>query len=215
MTTFHKSNHTVFGGNRGYVGYSKSKRAVEAEERGLCSISQMDKLFVEEVRRMVNELTGENVKLTVSGVREIAKSCPYDEWHHTSMYGNKTKYYSAETIAERIASTMAKEDEEPETVERDEKADSIREAMATAKTTVEVEGCTFSYNVFRSSNGYSIPVDKSLNPKKMSLFIQIVNEGQEENCCSPYLSEWYVENHYDEIAIAVENYNNKLASLIA
>lgn len=214
MTTFHKSTHTVFGGNRGYVGFSKSKRAVEAEERGLCSISQMDRLFVEEVRRMVNELTGEDVKLSVSGVKEIAKGCRYDEWHHTSMYGNKTKYYSAETIAERIASTMAKE-EEPETVERDEEADGIREAMATAKTTVEIDGYTFSYNVFRSSNGYSIPVDKSLNPKKMSLFIQIVNEGQEENSCSPYLNEWYIENHYDEIAIAVEEYNNKLASLIA
>lgn len=94
--TLEKIGRIVYGGNSGYRGYSKSVRAVNAEENGLRNVSQMDLDFLAEVNEMLDNPT------TLS---QIKKEIRYghikpDEWHHTSMYGNKTNYYSAATIAE-------------------------------------------------------------------------------------------------------------------
>lgn len=85
------------GGNRGYVGYSKSVRAVNAEEEGKRSISNFDSAFVENVNNILNSVGANSISLAEA--KRIAKETKPDEWHHTSMYGNKTDYYSPETIA--------------------------------------------------------------------------------------------------------------------
>lgn len=91
------SPRRVFGGNSGYVNYSKSKRAVQAEEEGKRSISHFDRAFVEQVNAILATVGAE--PLTIAKAKRIAQNTQADEWHHTSMYGNKTSYYSPETIA--------------------------------------------------------------------------------------------------------------------
>ena len=88
---------TVYGGNSGYVGYSKSKRAVQAEEEGKRSVSNFDRPFVESVNEILQSVGAEGI--TIAESKRLAKKTRADEWHHTSMYGNKTNYYSPETIA--------------------------------------------------------------------------------------------------------------------
>ena len=90
-----------FGGNSGYVGYSKSKRAVAAEERGLRNKSQMDASFRDSVNTLIVQRGGSPV--TLKAIKDATNKVVADEWHHTSMYGNKTDYYSAETIAAYFA----------------------------------------------------------------------------------------------------------------
>lgn len=91
------SPRRVFGGNSGYVNYSKSKRAVQAESEGKRSISKFDRAFVEQVNAILATVGAE--PLTIAKAKRIAQNTQADEWHHTSMYGNKTFYYSPETIA--------------------------------------------------------------------------------------------------------------------
>ena len=86
-----------FGGNSGYVGYSKSKRAVNAENRGLRSKSEMDSDFLNDVNELIVAYGGNPVSL--AQIKRNLKDIARDEWHHTSKYGNKTDYYSAKTIA--------------------------------------------------------------------------------------------------------------------
>lgn len=91
------SPRRVFGGNSGYVNYSKSKRAVQAEAEGKRSISHFDRAFVEQVNAILATVGAE--PLTIARAKRIAQNTQADEWHHTSMYGNKTNYYSPETVA--------------------------------------------------------------------------------------------------------------------
>ena len=91
------SPRRVFGGNSGYVNYSKSKRAVQAEAEGKRSISHFDRAFVEQVNAILATVGAE--PLTIAKAKRIAQNTQAEEWHHTSMYGNKTFYYSPETIA--------------------------------------------------------------------------------------------------------------------
>ena len=213
---------TIFGGNRGYVGYSKSVRAVEAEERGLKSVSQMDRDFADEVSRMVSEELGEETMLTLKEVREAAKAGRYDEWHHTSMYGNKTKYYSAETVAENIVAAKREQDELNFQDRREREKQLWQAHVASRRGLIANEhGVTVKTkdrsgvndwvtdDVFRSSNGYAIVVDNG--PKKKGWFdVRVLNEGQEEAYYSPYLGEDYIYDHKDEINKAVDEYNARL-----
>lgn len=87
------------GGNSGYIGYSKSVRAVQAEKRGLVNKSQINKDFIDIVNSLIKKNKG-TIKVTVSQVKNNLDRINADEWHHTSKFGNKTYYYSAETIAD-------------------------------------------------------------------------------------------------------------------
>lgn len=91
------SPRRVFGGNSGYVNYSKSVRAVQAEEEGKRSISNFDREFVDNVNALLDIVGAEHI--TITKAKDIARDCTPDEWHHTSMYGNRTNYYSPETVA--------------------------------------------------------------------------------------------------------------------
>lgn len=99
---------TVFGGNSGYSGYSKSKRAIEAEHNGLMNKSQMNKSFVDEVNEIIYE-NGKNRTVTLAEIKRHLTEIQPDEWHHTSMYGNRTNYYSAQNVAEFFIKQMEKE----------------------------------------------------------------------------------------------------------
>lgn len=70
---------TVFGGNSGYVGYSLSKRAAEAKEEGRYPKTEFKKEY-----HITEKSLG---ALTRLGFIDNS------EWHHTSMYGNKTPFY--------------------------------------------------------------------------------------------------------------------------
>ena len=71
-----------FGGNSGYQGYSMSKRAVEARAEG--------KFPKGDFRKEYNITLPSFEMLLALGI--INNS----EWHHTSMYGNRTTFYSWE-----------------------------------------------------------------------------------------------------------------------
>ena len=98
---------TVYGGNSGYVGYSKSKRAVEAERQGMRSVSNFDRDFVDSVNAVLYEVGAKGI--TIAEAMRLAKKAEADEWHHTSMYGNKTNYYSTETIVEEAMDESQRE----------------------------------------------------------------------------------------------------------
>lgn len=70
---------TVFGGNSGYVGYSMSKRAAEAKEEGRYPKTEFRREY---------HITAKSLD-TLTSLGFINNS----EWHHTSMYGNKTPFY--------------------------------------------------------------------------------------------------------------------------
>ena len=53
----------VFGGNRGYVGYSKSKRAVRAESEGMRSVSNFDADFVESVNEILRSVGADDIAI--------------------------------------------------------------------------------------------------------------------------------------------------------
>ena len=70
---------TVFGGNSGYLGYSMSKRAAEAKEEGRYPKTEFRREY---------HITAKSLDMLTS-LGFIDNS----EWHHTSMYGNKTPFY--------------------------------------------------------------------------------------------------------------------------
>lgn len=70
---------TVFGGNSGYVGYSMSKRAAEAKEEGRYPKTEFRREY---------HITAKSLDMLTS-LGFINNS----EWHHTSMYDNKTPFY--------------------------------------------------------------------------------------------------------------------------
>ena len=70
---------TVFGGNSGYVGYSMSKRAADAKEEGRYPKTEFRREY---------HITAKSLDMLTS-LGFIDNS----EWHHTSMYGNKTPFY--------------------------------------------------------------------------------------------------------------------------
>ena len=72
-------SRTVFGGNSGYVGYSMSRRAAQAREDGKFPKTDFKKEY---------KVKEDSLKALVD-----AKVIDDSEWHHTSMYGNRTTFY--------------------------------------------------------------------------------------------------------------------------
>ena len=70
----------VYGGNSGYIGYSMSRRAARARSEGRYPKTDFKKVYglSEKVFK----------RLVDAGVLNDS------EWHHTSMYGNRTTFYS-------------------------------------------------------------------------------------------------------------------------
>jgi hypothetical protein len=166
-----------FGGNSGYVGYSKSVRAVNAEERGLRSKSQIDKNFLEEV----NALLPKENQVTLKQIKDNLKFINADEWHHTSMYGNKTDYYSAENIAEYFRPESEEEIKEREEYEkgkqeeREKREKQEKEILALIPhEPIKFHIQEFEYEclAYKSSNGLYVEIFKNLldKPKDYSYY---------------------------------------------
>ena len=87
---------TTFGGNSGYAGYSESIRSIQAKEDGRYPKTILKKEYGISQKKF-DELLNRGV---------IYKS----EWHHTSMYGNKTEFYSIDNIVLFCLLTDRKDD---------------------------------------------------------------------------------------------------------
>ena len=209
-----------FGGNSGYVGYSKSVRAVDAEERGLRSVSKMDANFKDRVNAILAD-NGVSNPVSLAEIKRIAKGMRGDEWHHTSMYGNRTEYYSAESIAEKIMGKQSETTIDPRIsadLERMPYRESLADKMKTDRDIkIEVdlgngEMYTYTKDAFRSSDGLLFDISKALKeePIEKQSQIRILNTGQVDNR-ELYLPEWYIDDHSKEIAKAVAEYNSALA----
>lgn len=183
-----------YGGNSGYIGYSKSKRAAEAERRGLRNKSQMNREFLEEV----NELLPPERRVTLKKIKENLDNMRYDEWHHTSKYGNKTYYYSAETVAEYFEENSDERKEEKRNKEKHKEwllqclkvaqerlvihAKSYADMLGYVSLEKDKHGNKHAY--FRASNGLVV-VSFNLNEH-----YQFVYEGvlQENNVSDEYVN---------------------------
>lgn len=69
-----------YGGNSGYYGYSMSRRAVEARSEGRFPKTDFKKQY--------------GVSAAAFDILVDLDVINDSEWHHTSMYGNKTTFYS-------------------------------------------------------------------------------------------------------------------------
>ena len=192
-----------FGGNSGYVGYSKSKRAVGAEQRGLRNKSQMDSDFADEVNALIQESNHNAPKVTLKQIRDSLKNIHADEWHHTSMYGNRTNYYSAETIADYF--TPETDEERNAREQRETKkheyysllgkiADEVYDAIPHEK----IDGKYF----FRTSEGHL--VEHTRNTTEFSKRIRLIPNGTDTLVDD--IDEWTYE-HRDEYNKAMAEYN--------
>lgn len=151
-----------FGGNSGYVGYSKSKRAVDAESRGLRNQSQMDSSFADRVNELIQANFPNAPKVTLKQIKDALDNIHADEWHHTSVYGNRTNYYSAETIAEYFTpetedAKRQRESEEQLKAERIELTTEIEkevfEAVPHEYKTFNRNGYDFESAFYRTTDG--------------------------------------------------------------
>ena len=77
--------------NRGYVGWSRSVRASEAERDGKLPLSRA----VKEVAKFCG--------ITQKQARAVCLLIGRCEWHHTSKHFNATDYYDVGDIDEKIA----------------------------------------------------------------------------------------------------------------
>lgn len=74
----------------GYNGFSKSNNAIDAEDRGLMTASQLAKV----AGQQWNRLKG----LKASDVESVVRA---REWHHCSKMYNKVNYFDFESLRER------------------------------------------------------------------------------------------------------------------
>ena len=74
--------YSIFGGNKGYVGYSMSKRAEQARDEGRYPKTDFKREYK----------VGEKPFSILSRIGVIESG----EWHHTSKYGNRTTFHKWE-----------------------------------------------------------------------------------------------------------------------
>ena len=90
--------------NAGYVGYSKSVRAVLAEQDGLMNASQLVQYL-----RKKKLFPGITTKI-------IKQVLPPTEWHHTSKFFNETNYFELATVFQHrkaLRAAIASEKQKP------------------------------------------------------------------------------------------------------
>ena len=220
IDTFYRS---VYGGNSGYVGYSKSVRAVDAESRGLRNKSQMDKPFADRVNEILSE-NGEDTRVTVSQIKRDVDTIEADEWHHTSMYGNRTNYYSPESVARHYSQdklsgyTRRKEEAERRMLAQQAREQSARSEYAEyrrkemekrvslpyeTRKGLRVEGTAgmFDMQVYDGEERLSKRHRKAERDEAIEEVREKVREAEKE---IPSYEQWLGERHPD-IAWEVEN----------
>ncbi|MBQ9705550.1 MAG: hypothetical protein IJV55_05105, partial [Paludibacteraceae bacterium] len=214
---FDESKHDVrfsrvFGGNRGYVGYSKSRRAVDAERRGLRSKSQMDKSFAEEVNGILRERGAEEVSL--SKIKKALGDIRADEWHHTSKFGNRTDYYSAETVADHFTPEEEVPDVRSERDIREERRRVMDDYIYEHLPTEDVETRIGEKKAYKTREGLYVEVTHSLvgpdgNVRDLNEDGRLIAagklSGEGNGVIVDGTDDWYYE-HREEFQRAMEEY---------
>lgn len=85
----HKSSHSMKP--NGYCGNSKSINAINAERSYFYPITSAEKF----IRA---QLAQKGFKITHQRAKELCLEYGTNEWHHTSKYRNRTKYYDTKSI---------------------------------------------------------------------------------------------------------------------
>ena len=200
---------TVFGGNSGYVGYSMSKRAAEAKEEGRYPKT--------EFRREYHITEKSLDMLTRLGFIDNS------EWHHTSMYGNKTPFYG--WAEDEFADDYLKHKKEVDTlckgidpktkqplIEKVEKPQyeykfelpQYNEAATAANPIIEWRHKQIEkYDQFTGFKGYAYETKEK--KKERDAFLHSLNEQMEEK-----IREMLAKDFPDYLAAknAIEAYNN-------
>ncbi|WP_449304352.1 LPD3 domain-containing protein [Prevotella pallens] len=200
---------TVFGGNSGYVGYSMSKRAAEAKEEGRYPKTEFRREY---------HITAKSLDMLTS-LGFIDNS----EWHHTSMYGNKTPFYG--WAEDELADDYLKHKKEIDTlckgidpktkqplIEKVEKPQyeykfelpQYNEAATAANPIIEWRHKQIEkYDQFTGFKGYAYETKEK--KKERDAFLHSLNEQMEEK-----IREMLAKDYPDYLAAknAIEAYNN-------
>ena len=200
---------TVFGGNSGYVGYSMSKRAAEAKEEGRYPKTEFRREY---------HITAKSLD-TLTSLGFIDNS----EWHHTSMYGNKTPFYG--WAEDELADDYLKHKKEIDTlckgidpktkqplIEKVEKPQyeykfelpQYNEAATAANPIIEWRHKQIEkYDQFTGFKGYAYETKEK--KKERDAFLHSLNEQMEEK-----IREMLAKDFPDYLAAknAIEAYNN-------
>lgn len=200
---------TVFGGNSGYVGYSMSKRAVEAKEEGRYPKTEFRREY---------HITAKSLDMLTS-LGFINNS----EWHHTSMYGNKTPFYG--WAEDELAGDYLKHKKEIDTLckgidpktkqpliekvekpqyEREYEMPQYGEAETAANPIIEWRHKQIEkYDQFTGFKGYAYETKEK--KKERDAFLHSLNEQMEEK-----IREMLAKDFPDYLAAknAIEAYNN-------
>ena len=200
---------TVFGGNSGYVGYSMSKRAAEAKEEGRYPKTEFRREY---------HITAKSLDMLTS-LGFINNS----EWHHTSMYGNKTPFYG--WAEDELADDYLKHKKEIDTlckgidpktkqplIEKVEKPQyeykfelpQYNEAATAANPIIEWRHKQIEkYDQFTGFKGYAYETKEK--KKERDAFLHSLNEQMEEK-----IREMLAKDFPDYLAAknAIEAYNN-------
>ena len=200
---------TVFGGNSGYVGYSMSKRAAEAKEEGRYPKTEFRREY---------HITAKSLDMLTS-LGFIDNS----EWHHTSMYGNKTPFYG--WAEDELADDYLKHKKEIDTlckgidpktkqplIEKVEKPQyeykfelpQYNEAATAANPIIEWRHKQIEkYDQFTGFKGYAYETKEK--KKERDTFLHSLNEQMEEK-----IREMLAKDFPDYLAAknAIEAYNN-------
>ena len=200
---------TVFGGNSGYVGYSMSKRAAEAKEEGRYPKTEFKKEY---------HITEKSLDM-LTRLGFIDNS----EWHHTSMYGNKTPFYG--WTEDELADDYLKHKKEIDTlckgidpktkqplIEKVEKPQyeykfelpQYNEAATAANPIIEWRHKQIEkYDQFTGFKGYAYETKEK--KKERDAFLHSLNEQMEEK-----IREMLAKDFPDYLAAknAIEAYNN-------
>ena len=200
---------TVFGGNSGYVGYSMSKRAAEAKEEGRYPKTEFRREY---------HITAKSLDM-LTRLGFIDNS----EWHHTSMYGNKTPFYgwtedefaddylkhkkeidtlckgidpkTKQPLLEKVEKPQYEHDYElPQYGEAETAANSIREWRHK-----QIE----KYDHFTGFKGYADATEEE--KKERDAYLHSLNEQMDEK-----IREMLAKDYPDYLAAknAIEAYNN-------
>lgn len=73
--------------NSGYSGYSKSNRAMDAEEEGKYPLTKASRFLRS---KLIEKL---DIKIKIKEAKKILEQYWDGEWHHSSKYCNKVNYY--------------------------------------------------------------------------------------------------------------------------
>ena len=200
---------TVFGGNSGYVGYSMSKRAAEAKEEGRYPKTEFRREY---------HITAKSLDMLTS-LGFIDNS----EWHHTSMYGNKTPFYG--WAEDELADDYLKHKKEIDTlckgidpktkqplIEKVEKPQyeykfelpQYNEAATAANPIIEWRHKQIEkYDQFTGFKGYADATEEE--KKERDAYLHSLNEQMEEK-----IREMLAKDFPDYLAAqnAIEAYNN-------